>query len=112
VMARVTAAETAPLAWICSATMRRRAMLLSVMTLLPACRADLPQMTCLPGDNRAGQRSWKDREIAVKADLPLEKPLPTKKDASGNGLQDLSGHTPMMQQYLRIKAEHPNALLF
>ena len=25
---------------------------------------------------------------------------------------DLSGHTPMMQQYLRIKAEHPQVLLF
>lgn len=27
-------------------------------------------------------------------------------------MQDLSNHTPMMQQYLRIKAEHPNILLF
>ncbi len=26
--------------------------------------------------------------------------------------QDLSAHTPMMQQYLRIKAEHPDTLLF
>ena len=25
---------------------------------------------------------------------------------------DLSSHTPMMQQYLKIKAEHPNELLF
>jgi DNA mismatch repair protein MutS len=25
---------------------------------------------------------------------------------------DLSGHTPMMQQYLRIKAQHPEVLLF
>ncbi|MFY7941516.1 MAG: DNA mismatch repair protein MutS, partial [Burkholderiaceae bacterium] len=25
---------------------------------------------------------------------------------------DLSAHTPMMQQYLRIKAEHPDALVF
>ncbi|HTK99131.1 MAG TPA: hypothetical protein VL379_13945, partial [Pseudomonadales bacterium] len=24
----------------------------------------------------------------------------------------LSSHTPMMQQYLRIKAEHPDTLLF
>ena len=24
----------------------------------------------------------------------------------------LANHTPVMQQYLRIKAEHPNALLF
>ena len=26
--------------------------------------------------------------------------------------QPLSGHTPMMQQYLRIKAEYPSVLLF
>jgi DNA mismatch repair protein MutS len=26
--------------------------------------------------------------------------------------QDLNAHTPMMQQYLRIKAEHPDMLLF
>jgi DNA mismatch repair protein MutS len=25
---------------------------------------------------------------------------------------DLSTHTPMMQQYLRIKAQHPDVLLF
>ena len=25
---------------------------------------------------------------------------------------DLSTHTPMMQQYLRIKADHPNELVF
>ncbi|RPH44822.1 MAG: hypothetical protein EHM87_09000, partial [Burkholderiales bacterium] len=25
---------------------------------------------------------------------------------------DLSGHTPVMQQYLRTKADHPSALLF
>ena len=25
---------------------------------------------------------------------------------------DLSAHTPMMQQYLRIKAEHPDTLVF
>ena len=24
----------------------------------------------------------------------------------------LNDHTPMMQQYLRIKAEHPNELIF
>ena len=28
------------------------------------------------------------------------------------GKEDLSTHTPMMQQYLRIKAEHPDMLLF
>ena len=32
-----------------------------------------------------------------------------KSDAGG---ASASNHTPMMQQYLRIKAEHPNALLF
>src|SRR5690606_29331882 len=26
--------------------------------------------------------------------------------------QDLSAHTPMMQQYLRIKAQHPHELVF
>lgn len=25
---------------------------------------------------------------------------------------DFSGHTPMMQQYLRLKADHPDILLF
>jgi DNA mismatch repair protein MutS len=29
-----------------------------------------------------------------------------------NAPEDLSRHTPMMQQYLRIKAEHPDMLLF
>jgi DNA mismatch repair protein MutS len=32
--------------------------------------------------------------------------------ASTSADSDLSGHTPMMQQYLRIKAEHPSVLLF
>ena len=27
-------------------------------------------------------------------------------------MQNLESHTPMMQQYLRIKAEHPNVLVF
>ena len=31
---------------------------------------------------------------------------------SGDAAGAASGHTPMMQQYLRIKAEHPGALLF
>src|SRR6187549_1191608 len=31
---------------------------------------------------------------------------------SGDVAAASSGHTPMMQQYLRIKAEHPGALLF
>lgn len=30
----------------------------------------------------------------------------------GAGTAELAGHTPMMQQYLRIKAEHPSVLLF
>lgn len=29
-----------------------------------------------------------------------------------NPAVDLSSHTPMMQQYLRLKAQHPNTLLF
>src|SRR6476469_416104 len=31
---------------------------------------------------------------------------------SGDVAAASSGHTPMMQQYLRIKAEHPNSLVF
>jgi len=27
-------------------------------------------------------------------------------------MRDLSGHTPMMQQYLGLKADHPETLLF
>ena len=33
-------------------------------------------------------------------------------DGNAGKPADLSGHTPMMQQYLRIKAEHPSTLLF
>src|SRR5690348_17542525 len=29
-----------------------------------------------------------------------------------NDTERLAGHTPMMQQYLRLKAEHPDKLLF
>src|SRR5580693_10567486 len=29
-----------------------------------------------------------------------------------NGPKNTSDHTPMMQQYLRIKAQHPDVLLF
>ena len=36
-----------------------------------------------------------------------------QKPVTGSGAPDISSnHTPMMQQYLRIKAEHPNSLLF
>ena len=35
-----------------------------------------------------------------------------KKKAPAEPVPDLSSHTPMMQQYLRIKAEHPGILLF
>src|ERR1700733_12840618 len=31
---------------------------------------------------------------------------------SGTPKKDLDSHTPMMQQYLRIKAQHPDVLLF
>jgi len=33
-------------------------------------------------------------------------------DAAEKKVADLSAHTPMMQQYLRIKAEHPDTLVF
>jgi DNA mismatch repair protein MutS len=33
-------------------------------------------------------------------------------DGAIGGAPSLAGHTPMMQQYLRIKAEHPDVLLF
>ena len=36
--------------------------------------------------------------------------LPDRQRTSGE--PDLSGHTPMMQQYLRIKADHPDTLVF
>jgi DNA mismatch repair protein MutS len=32
--------------------------------------------------------------------------------ASGAGVVDYSGHTPMMAQYLAIKAQFPNTLVF
>ena len=36
-----------------------------------------------------------------------------QKPVTGSGTPDISSnHTPMMQQYLRIKAEHPNSLVF
>ena len=31
---------------------------------------------------------------------------------SNDTVQDLSSHTPMMQQYLKLKQQHANALLF
>ena len=55
------------------------------------------------------------RPEPLQPDENVSKPLnplakeKTKSDQAGT---DLSAHTPMMQQYLRIKAEHPNALLF
>jgi DNA mismatch repair protein MutS len=40
-------------------------------------------------------------------------PAPPSTDARRAGsAADLSAHTPMMQQYLRIKAEHPDTLVF
>ena len=32
--------------------------------------------------------------------------------AIARALADIDSHTPMMQQYLRMKLEHPNTLLF
>ena len=40
----------------------------------------------------------------------MSPPLPSPQTHSGE--PDLSGHTPMMAQYLRIKAEHPERLMF
>src|SRR5580658_2608460 len=40
---------------------------------------------------------------------PMNTEAPSKGLSQGNLLQD---HTPMMQQYLRIKAQHPHVLLF
>ena len=39
----------------------------------------------------------------MPADLPVDAPKDTT---------DISGHTPMMQQYLGLKADHPDTLLF
>src|SRR5215468_11997408 len=36
----------------------------------------------------------------------------TSASASQNSDLQLSAHTPMMQQYLRVKAEHPDKLVF
>jgi len=36
----------------------------------------------------------------------------TAGDGAGPAAAELAGHTPMMQQYLRIKAEYPSTLLF
>ena len=38
-------------------------------------------------------------------------PLPAPSSAANTAANDLSAHTPMMQQYLRIKAEHPGVLV-
>src|SRR5450755_1554754 len=35
-----------------------------------------------------------------------------EKGSSGQGVRETSSHTPMMQQYLRIKAEFPDTLMF
>ena len=43
--------------------------------------------------------------------MPETAPPPTQPLTGPSDLPDLSAHTPMMQQYLRIKAEHPDALV-
>ena len=55
----------------------------------------------------------------VRAFSPLRPRLTgSQREHDGNDKSDRSaprtpsGHTPMMQQYLRIKAEHPNSLVF
>jgi DNA mismatch repair protein MutS len=47
--------------------------------------------------------------------IPLKRQDPINQKATadrGQGAAEISDHTPMMQQYLRIKAEHPDILLF
>ena len=34
------------------------------------------------------------------------------KDAAPVSAERLAAHTPMMQQYLRVKADHPDKLVF
>lgn len=46
------------------------------------------------------------------ATTPHAKPLMLQENASTESALPLSAHTPMMQQYLRIKAEHPDTLVF
>ena len=47
----------------------------------------------------------------------MSDPVPAKTAPKENGrpaagASSLAGHTPMMRQYLRIKGEHPDVLLF
>ena len=53
-----------------------------------------------------GTPSTRPSSPTMSADMTA--PLPT----AGTLDADLSRHTPMMQQYLRIKAEHPDTLVF
>jgi len=55
----------------------------------------------LPGHSTHTQPSLDhNRPEQPRLNLPMDLPM------------DLRGHTPMMQQYLRLKADHPQALLF
>src|SRR6266851_1980412 len=44
----------------------------------------------------------------------LQQPVTTEKESEKNAMSEpsISEHTPMMQQYLRLKAQHPDVLLF
>src|SRR6185312_9186360 len=45
-------------------------------------------------------------------DRPAQQPAVDPADGPAAGAASLEAHTPMMQQYLRIKAQHPEVLLF
>lgn len=46
-------------------------------------------------------------------DTPQETPTTLKQTTASSAIkQDLSKHTPMMRQYLKLKSEHPDKLLF
>src|SRR5499427_151351 len=67
---------------------------------------------------RATQQTWAQRRTPIgRLKYPVERErrgimrVRSARETS-LGSSELSQHTPMMQQYLRIKAEHPHALLF
>src|SRR5262249_28801899 len=69
---------------------------------------------------RAGQGLAKTcpvlhRKTSVKAEFFLERQVFISENGTGDKHflpPDFAQHTPMMQQYLRLKAQHPDILLF
>lgn len=51
-------------------------------------------------------------EIEPEDREPSESPMPTEPFASVDTTGELKAHTPMMQQWMRIKADHPDTLVF